>query len=337
MKLKKIFFMFVTMVCVLFLASNTVSAANITVDQVINGLEESTIVKYYNDSGYPLTITKDTTNHKIIIKNDTIEAYLAVDYTDDYIEYTNDINDITYEVASKSFFQDLILYYFTDVIFDLAGYEDKTIFSDDADFTNTYETYGFTLTTEDFDIQKTDEYGTETLSGTLFRHFKISLDKNKIDALIAQYGIAEDEVDPNKELIKGLTPTLEATKVTDSSVTIQPHIDYTNFNPDYDVLCYIYRSDSEDGEYVKLDGDPVSCIKTSGYIDKDLKANTTYFYKTVVTYSDKFSDPIKVTTKEAGKNPKTGINYPVITISLIMISTLMGLVVINKNRKIKQI
>ena len=328
---------FVFMLCITFIATSKVHAVNLTVDQVIEGINNSSIVNYYASSNYPLTIEKDTENHKIKIYNNDIEAFISMDYGDDYIEYENDVATITYEVASKSLFHDIMLVNLLDIIFDLAGYEDKALDFENGDFTNTYDTYGFLLTTESYNISEESEYGTSSMNGDLFRHFKITLDKTKIDTLIAQYGVDSADVDPNVEVIKGIKPTIEVIKTTEDSVTVQPHLNYVNFDPDYDVLCYIYRSESEDGEYVKLDGDPVSCIKESKYIDKDLKSNTTYYYKTVVTYGSIFSNPVDATTKKAGVNPKTGINNPIVLISVLFMIIGGSLLVVNRKRIIKQI
>lgn len=237
-----------------------------------------------------------------------------------------------------------------DSILNLSGYEDKTISNDESiDLTNTYDTYGIQMEVEHYDFSENDTTG---ISGDYLRYFKMSFDTDKIDALIAKYGVDASSQDPNKEVIQNLKPFLEADNITENSVTLYPSIPYINTDPNYKVYCYVYRSTTENGTYEKISDAAVNCLDEVGIVDDNLKSNTTYYYKTAVVDGSKFSDILEITTEstassikntnisgvdESVENPQTGAFLPVVTLSVIMIGSIIALVYTRKKSILKKI
>ena len=97
----------------------------------------------------------------------------------------------------------------------------------------------------------------------------------------------------------------------------------------------------------------VNCLDEVGVVDEKLSSNTTYYYKAVVMDGTKYSEPLKVTTKEATipaptntnntnkddvvENPKTGVTFPVATLGIMMIGSIIALIVARKKSVFKQI
>ena len=182
------------------------------------------------------------------------------------------------------------------------------------------------------------------MEGDYLKYFKMSFDTDKIKALIEKYGVDSEESDPNKEIVSNLIPTLEVKDVTANSVTLYPHVSYINTDSNYKVYCYIYRSESEDGEYQKVSDVAVNCLDGVGLTDENLKSNTTYYYKVLVDGGTKYSDVLKVTTLgnvsaskesdtkdgESLENPKTGVLISVVSVLIIMIGSIVSLVYAKK-------
>ena len=96
----------ITLFCMIFISSNKVSAKLLTVDEIIDELKVSTLVKYYEQSNYPLTIEKDENNSKIKVYNTSIGATIDINYTNDYLSFENSVSPVTYEAGSKAFFEE---------------------------------------------------------------------------------------------------------------------------------------------------------------------------------------------------------------------------------------
>ncbi len=334
---------------VFFNSISNVYAETLTINEVETGFNNSSIIKDINELGTNITTYIDSSNQNLDIYQDT-EKILTFKYTDEYIEYDNRSTVITPEFVTEDIFTYIIIYGIMDSIFDLSGFENKTI-SENANYT--YEEYGLELTTESYNLSGSSEDGNWYMNGEVIRYFKISLDTDKITTLMTKYGVDDSEEDPNKELINSLTPSLEAKDITENSVTLYPHIRYTN--SDDTVYCYIYRSQSEDGEYTKISDMAVNCSGEIGFVDKELKKGTTYYYKTIVEGGTKYSDILKVTTKGSSisnsnenipnnssnesnndeiKNPDTGVILPIFT---IISGCILALLFLRKKSVIKKI
>lgn len=337
---------------IFFSTISNVYAKTLTINEVANGFKNSTIIDGLNQLGGNITSSVDTTNKTLDVYSES-EKVFSFKYTDDYIEYDNRSAIVSKETAEKDVLTMFMLYGVFDSIFKLSGYEDKTL-SEDGIYTDTYDTYGIQLITESYSYSGTDDDGgTWSMSGEFIKYFKMSFDTDKIDALMTKYGVDASTQDPNKEIILGLTPTLEAKEITENSITLYPHIAYTNTDPDYKVFCYVYRSTSENGTYEKISDMAVNCLDEVGVVDEKLSSNTTYYYKAVVMDGTKYSEPLKVTTKEATipaptntnntnkddvvENPKTGVTLPVATLGIMMIGSIIALIVARKKSVFKQI
>ena len=298
-----------------------------------------------------ITSKVNSTDKTLDIYSENKKTFSFV-YGDDYIEYNNRSTVITEENLIDNISTVFGIQGVMESVFVLSGHENKTL-SDKVTYTDTYDTYGIQLETESYNFSGTYENGgSYSKTGNYIKYFKISLDTEKINALITKYGVDVEEQDPNKEIIANLTPTLEATNITENSVTIHPKINYFNTDPDYIVYCFVYRSDSENGTYEKISDLSINCLDSVGIVDEGLKSNTTYYYKTIVDGGNKYSEPIAVTTKESStitnndtnnnnnsntnnnnnnssnnqfnviENPKTGFTFPTITILLTLIGSI---------------
>lgn len=322
---KKFFIALILVIMVFFSSIVNVYARTLTIDEVSTQFDKSSIVEGLNQSGSSTIASQVNTTDKTLDIYTGTEKVFSFVYGDDYIEYNNRDFVVTEENSMDTILPAFMSYGVMESIFVLSGYENKTL-KEDEDYTNTYDTYGIQLETESYQFSGEEEDGSSyNISGDYIKYFKISLDTDKIDALIETYGVDVDEENPYKETINSLTPTLVAKEVTENSVSLYPTIPYTSNDPDYLISCYIYRSDSENGTYEKISEATVNCSQDSGVgmVDKDLKSNTTYYYKTIVQGGTIYSSPVAVTTKGAAssntndvdENPKTGM-----TVSLIMIA-----------------
>ena len=136
------------------------------------------------------------------------------------------------------------------------------------------------------------------------------------------------------ELLENMVTTIEVQKITSNSITLQPFIIFASSKDNYKIYCNIYRSTSQDGPYEKITKEPLVCSNLETYTDTGLKSNTTYYYKTKILQSNKYSDAYAITTKEEDaaaatntkngdtvKNPETGVvTYTVASLAVIIAS-----------------
>lgn len=279
-----------------------------------------------------VTSSVNTNNNTLDIyieSDDVNEKVFSFTYTNEYIEYDNRNAIVTKEKALEDAKTGTWITYITKAILELSGYKNKDL-AEDKDYTNTYDTYGYQLESEPFDYSETNEDGsTESLSGRFIKYFKISLDTDKISTLIEKYGVDA----PN------LKPTLEVKDITENSVTLYPHVD--NENSGLTVLCYIYRSKSKDGTYEVIENGIANCSDEFVVTDNNLESNTTYYYKAKAMMGE-YSDILKVTTKginnkKIGKNPKTGVSFPAITITLMLSMSIAMIIYIKKKSILKKL
>jgi len=351
---------------IFFSTITNVYASTLTIDNVSKQFDKSTIIQGLAQLGSTFTSKVNTTDKTLDIYGEG-EKIFSFTYGDDYIEYNNRSAVVTQENCTDDIATAFWLQGIMESVFVLSGHENKTL-SEDGTYTNTYDTYGIQLETESYNFSGEDEDGGSwSMSGEYIKYFKISLDTEKIDALITKYGVDAEEQDPNKEVINSLTPSLRADNITENSVTLYPSIPYTNTDPDYTVNCYIYRSNSENGTYEKISDWAVNCLDSVGIVDEGLKSNTTYYYKTIVDGGTIYSNPLEVTTKGSStvtdnntnnnnnnsnnntnnnnnnyqddvvENPKTGVTFPIITITLVMIGSIAIMLYAKKKSFFKQI
>ena len=338
----------------------SVSARVIPISEFVTNLNNSDVFKFFNSSATancndantacsgPISATLDTTNSKIVI-GDTSGPYMTFNYGADYIEFDNRSTTVTKEEVEQDLMKMFLFAAIFTTIFDMTGHSDKTINTDEINLTNTFDTYGLQIESEHYSFSGEENGMSYNMSGDYIKYFKMSLDSDKIDALVAQYGVNASENDPNKEIIKTLTPKLEAKTITENSVSLYASIPYTNTDPDYYVGCYIYRSKEKNGTYEKISDVSVNCMDGSvGLVDDNLESNTTYYYKAIVEYGTIFSDIIEVTTKEKAAtaetktkesvdNPGTGVKIPIVTTIVLTISAAVILLYTKKKNLLSRI
>ena len=300
----------------------------------ITEFKNSSVISGLNEVGNQIDAQIDTENKKIRITQQTSEIVL-VNYneTEKYIEIDNSSVNVTDQNITKIQMTDNVVKGFIEAIIKLSGHENKKInFEIDYD---AYDTYGIKLTSKGYEINGSNAVGPYSSVGTYFNYFKMSLDTEKINALMTTY---------DKDKVLTLKPTLKANEITNKSVSLTPHIEYTSSNPDFVVYCYIYRSTSENGTYEKLS--KVNCLdSTMSLVDVSLNSNSTYWYKASVEEGTIFSDPIKVTTqanssnttKEEIENPKTGASISTIPIILLLVVSVIAYTIAKKISIIQKI
>ncbi len=332
----------IVIIAVMFFSTiSNVYAKTLTINEISNQFEQTKLFDVFNIN---LSTKVNTDDNTLDIYGDD-EKIFSFTYGTDYIEYDDRSTEVTMENAIN-IGTDLCLKGMIESILKLSGYDDQFIELDE-DYTDTYDTYGIQMETEHYDFSIEEDGISISMTGEFVKYFKMSFDTDKIDALMNKYGVDIDEQNPNTEIFESLIPTIEAKDITENSVTLYPHVNYTNTDLNYTINCYIYRSTSIDGDYEKI-SDAVNCFNPEGFKDENLNSNTTYYYKSLVVGGTKYSEPLKVTTKEvrevntdnldvSEENPPTGMSFPIITASIITVVSIVILKVIHKKSAFKRI
>ncbi len=314
-----------TMAFLVFFASiGNVFASTLNINSVASKFSNTTIIDSLNQSNITLKVNAIDSTLDVYVGEEKNKSF---SYTTDYIEYNNRGAVVTQENCTEDIFTMIWIMGIVESIFSLSGYENMPISEEDfpEDFTNNYDTYGLQIETEHYEFEESNEDGSSSfMRGEFIKYFKISLDTDKIKAAVEKY---------NENILKNLTPKLEAKDITENSITIYSSIpDYTNINSNHTVYCYIYRSSSKNGVYEKISDVAVNCSDSIGFVDEGLDSNTTYYYKGKIIgpelndIGSGFSDPILVSTKSIAntnseikdingnsvENPQTGSSYPIV-------------------------
>lgn len=339
-----------------------VYASTLTIKSFEEHFTQTETMKSLAELGSAVTTQINETNKTLDIYSEE-ELVFSLNYGEDYIEYDNRSVVVTEDNYDDSIIAAIFMYNTLETVLDLSGYEDKTV-SEETVF-DAYDTYGIQVESEAYSFSGTDENGGSwSADGDYIKYFKVSLDTEKIDALMAKYGIdIEDPTTPSEE-IANLIPRVSATEITENTIKIAPKVEYDlDESEEKMVYCYIYRSNSVDGTYEKISDMAVNCLGSVSVIDEGLKSNTTYYYKAIVDGGKNFGEPIAVTTKGSAvppvtptppvnnttnndtnndtnttetpgkKNPETGISYPLVSMLLIMAMS-TGVVVYTKKKSI---
>lgn len=325
-KFTKIMFGIVLSFVVLFTGISNVYAKTLTINEVSTAINSSEMLEFFNSSSQDIfkTVVNTSESKLDVMMGDTKIG--SLNYGADYIEYSNPTLNVENGVSNNELYMQIIAAEAMATIIRLAGHEDKDI-SNEADYTNTYDTYG--LKVETVEGSYTDGNG-DTISGSFVKYLKMSLDTAKVDLLIQEYGI-DNPYGASAEVIYSLTPLLYFEDVTETSVKLFPKISYTNTDPNFKVYCDIYRSDTPNGTYVKItDERGIDCIHNGSYVDKGLKSNTTYYYKTIVQGGTIYSEYLEIQTHPAEggeptptpagdvKVPDTGLFFPTSAIVVLI-------------------
>lgn len=329
-----------------FLAHNSIYAKNITVDelntQINYELNNNEILKALlkNNARYSSNI--NTADGSIDIYEDSTKL-IIISYQDDYITFISD-NVINVDSLNDYIKRDYIIYLgIINSIIKLSGFDDKTL-SEEAYNKDIYDEYGIKTSLDEYDLSGTTPYEYH-YTGSIIKQLKMSLDTDKITALINEYG--QNDPFAIDELIKTLEPSLKKYDVTDNSVKLIPKVN--NKFSDDTVYCDIYRSKHSSRDYKKITDEPVKCMGETTFKDTDLDSDTTYYYKAVVEGGSVYSDILEVTTDEDDeesttpdnnnsnnqdeyKNPDTGVFIPSIIVIGLTITSLIVLIYTRKKK-----
>ena len=286
------------LICLLgFLSIINVKADdNIDIDVVLDKYLHS--VYYENvleDGDNTLTISKDDVNHKInvVFTTQDKEYEISYNYTDEYIESDNRSVSVTREDLKKNLVSYLILGGLSNSIINAAGYEEYNL--SEAYSYNNYDIYGLLAEEEEIVFDANEEENLPSASGNYIRYYKMSLEKSKVDKLIEDYGKIHGV---SVKTFKNSSAVLSFSEITSNSVKI-------NEAP----LCYVYRSNTIDGEYTPVTKSLINgvetytkllvkCDGTNTIVDDNLMPNTTYYYKVEVLASSKTNPVSTILTKE---------------------------------------
>ncbi len=286
MKLKKILLIITAM----FAFLGVTEAKIRDIDEVANGFNNTYIIKKLNESD--ANLSAKTKDNKFYVYSGS-DPVLILDYTDDYIEYT-DNTPLTEEYVMENFANQVILALsfegIMESLLNLSGYQDKMLDYVTLDDNYTYETDGLLLQTEHYNYSS----GDSKVEGDYIRHFKISLDDEKTKTLASKYAINFEEPEPQVESV----PTLKSGNITDSSIDIHMNLDDPNSNK---LTCMVYRSASKDGEYEAVSDWGLPC-NNSSFTDSNLESGKSYYYKAKVQDGTNYSNVLAATTAPKGRS-----------------------------------
>lgn len=321
----------------------------ISIQSIIENFNNTTTVQSLNELGTNLSVQLDETNKKINIIGDD-KLITSFNYTNEYIEFDNR----SFEPTQDNIFEDLeglfcIAAILEDILI-ISGYENMTIEAENESALN-YEQHGIEFIEESYSFSGKDENGGEwSSSGSYLKYVKISLDKNKIDTLMKEFGIEAEDVNGNHnswEVETDKKPVVSAREITNTSMVLYADIDPTEDEKDY--LCEIYRSETPNGNYEKISF-MVHCDGEVGVANDNLNPGTYYYYKAKVTGNNEFGQIISVktldkqvtnsteqnnTNQNSGttENPKTGISAHA-SFLLILVLAIVNLRFINKKNTV---
>lgn len=326
----------------LFSNVQNVYAKLTSIDEVAKEFTKTKIISKLNAQGSALSSSVDTKNKKLIIKSEGVTV-ASFDYTEDYVLYDNKKFEMTKEnydeevakQAVRSFSVNGVI----ESILNVMGYTNITIGEGNGNLGKngiTYKEYGFEMELTSYEFVWDKEANQDNVKGEYVTYFKMSLDSERIKKLVEKFGEEQKDPDKDEDKFKNLIPTLEASDITENSITITPSIpEYTG---DETPFCNIYRSTSEDGIYTLISDASVNCLNV-GLVDKELESGTTYFYKAKVVGGSEFSKILSATTLNSKvienenqplkgadeiENPQTGgfIPIAIVGISSLIVATI---------------
>lgn len=275
-------------------------AKTITIDEVINTFNELNIISYDDGGCTEMSLEKGSDGKTLygMCKDKRIYSF---SYTTEYINYLDKIFSAatTDDTASTPGFGDINHYAngIIDSILILSGYENMAIYND-SDYS--YAKDGFEITGDVYTGHPTVLTNVRRTAGVLdfnvlvaVRAFQISLDTDKIDSLVSNYG------DPYIRDLITLTPTVE-TNIDGDSATLLPKIDYSISDSSYQYGYYLYECDSEN----RYDCSAVDYRNAGTPFVITVEKDAVYYYRVILSGSSNYSNLIEVTTKVVEPDPK---------------------------------
>ncbi len=286
MKRKKLLLGLVMLIPIIFMK---VEAKSFTINELVGKFNDIGTIQASTYGKMAATIDSD--NKKINVVADKENA--SLDYTDNYILFDNSKNVPTDDGSSAAMFDFILFHNFLNAILNLTGIDkDYTVNTID-NYTSDYDKYNVEIVYKNYKYTVNTDSGTEEKESTYLNDFKIGFDSDKIRAFAAAYG---KETDAKK--YGNLAPKLEM-YVAEGIPYYKLSLEYTPKDESDKPYCKVYRSETIDGNYVKLGAEnwSIGCNDFENGIafgDDEAKAGKTYYYKAQVTGSDKFSNILKV-------------------------------------------
>ena len=279
----------------LLIFNNKVSAKMLTIDEIVEEFPKTEIIKDFNKQEANIKLSLDKQNNKIKYIINEIE-YGIYNYTDEYIEFDDRNTEITDETSIKNVTNYFGIAGLLSAVLNKAGYQNKFIKSEEGlEFENSYDKYGLQINSEKYELTLTDG----SSSGDFIRYFKLSLNTDKIDKLMTDYGTNIDEININY-----LPPSLSTEEISDSYIKLNVKANTIEQN---NLVCKIYKSTSKNGEYKELSQKVQNCEKGSIITDNDIKPGITYYYKAIIEAdnNENYSDIVSVTIPKQNQTTPT--------------------------------
>ena len=323
--MKKVLFI---LMCLLLVGK--VNAKTLSIEEVIEGFMDSTIIKAFNNESNEGTVsavnnTENSTIDIVVTADGRSEVAKSLSYSKGYIDYS-DNREITEQNIMENLKDSIYLMSIFEGILIKSGYAGVQINDIPTDFVPSLETYGYYSETEHYDM---DDNNGGHMSGDYIRVLQIGFETDKIDNLINTIGInngsgGSGTTEPDTPTIVDAAPAIKYKNRKKTSVDINVYVEGATSS----TTCDVYRSD-DNVDYKKIDALSGPCNSKTKYVtDTGLKEKSLYYYKAVVTGGTKYSPVLKI--QEYVKNPNTGVNN-VFPLLIGLVLSLAVLFVFRKN------
>lgn len=259
-----------------------VDAKVFTIDEVSENLNKENFATKVNTEGKTLDFYSDD------------DVLFSFKYSDDYILYDDPVSEVTEDNLGMAAASTL---YFSEIMKSIIAMSGVTVdtFKDEITSCTDYDTYGLAIKELEYNFSDNSEGSSVSIGGKYINYLKLSLDSEKLVRLANTYGNVVD-YSKYKDLIASSFVKIN-TFWDKKQVDYKFTLDYTKKDENDNPKCFMYRSDSLNGTYTKVQMMQSSCIDSndgSYLFDDDVTDGKVYYYKAQVVGSDKFGDIIKV-------------------------------------------
>lgn len=145
--------------------------------------------------------------------------------------------------------------------------------------------------------------------------------------ILAESNFTENDITAFNQL----RPRLIEKSHEDQRIIMNPSLVSVSNIPNYEPRCYVYRSESTEGPYVRLNNEKYNCDVNVNISDNELSKS--YYYKASLVGSPYLSDdtvefnhqaPSNASSQENTKNPQTGVSSPVLLITTALTLSIIG-------------
>lgn len=300
--MKKILIMLIALTISL-VGISTANAQVLTAKDIVDLYKDSSLYTFYRAVYGDLKSNENTLELHInsvkVAEVDLSRRYIEYDKTQDN-EYILNMAEII-----------------DGLIDEALGYIDKTKFLFDTSTSTNYAIYEFLGDNSNFDVSNLSDEQKYQLYGYIWTncetvdnnyscdYLKISLDTDKRDLYYEKSAIIGDSISSVARTMLLLTPTITIQDLESTSLTVYPKAVSVNLRPEEN-NCFVYRSTNRDSGYIRINNTRVNCNGEEGVVDSSLEDGKTYYYKTRLTYTNQYSEPIEVTTpKKQNSNTVT--------------------------------